>query len=177
MPEWVINASAEPIPKPYRFEPKEIALLHDLQRRSHLEAFDHRYQRMPLDDAEKEALQLLEYIVKEGTLVMFRGVELRFAPGEMWEVPNGTAAKIASFFPGKLVALGWQDVRDKDLDGIRKIHFETPEENIRLAIVAAERPNWKRDPVTMSVEDGMLQLGDGEFQGLPAGWNKPVPRA
>ena len=116
MPEWVKNDSDKPIPEPYEFTPDQKRLLFDLQRRKHLEAWDDRYKRMPLEPEERDILAMMESIIFHGTLVTFRGIELRFAPGQIYRVPDGTARAIAATNPEKLKALKWEDVRYLDYD-------------------------------------------------------------
>ena len=159
--DYVQNFSAFQIPEPYEFSQDEHRVLFDLQRRKHLTSWDDKYKRAPLSDEERAVLADMERRIKNGTLIRAGGRELKFAPGQIHQVPRGLGEKIVAMNSERLRRLNWKQVRELEIEPT-ELHFETPDENRALTyIVGANEDEARGAAPTIEYKDGMVRFGDG----------------
>jgi hypothetical protein len=166
--EYVQNHTDKPIPEPFSFTPEEKRLLHSLARRSHLTDYDDKHKRMPLSDEERATWDGFQARIRKGTLIRFAGREIPFAPGQIYEVPDGFAARLVALAPDRLKVLDWRQVRDLN-NPPPHIHFQTVEEAeaITLAVTSSGDDELKNAPMLVTMKDGMMRFGDGAWQAIP----------
>lgn len=168
--EYVQNYSNRPIPEPVEFSIVEKRRLSDCQRRAHLQDYDQVYKRDPLSDEERAWLEEQQVKILNARTIAYAGHELRFGPGQIYQVPRGHADRIVALNPGRLRKLTWAQVRVME-DPVTEVHIQTPEEAIAIAIAASDGGDdgIKSAVAQIEVKDGQFRFGEGAWQPLVRG--------
>lgn len=169
--EYVQNVSSHPIPEPYEPTNEERRKLNECERRAHLQDYDAVYKRDPLTDEEREWLAGEREKIRNARLIHYAGVEMRFGPGQIYQVPRGYADPIVALNPNRLRKLTWAQVKAMDAPHVREVHFQTPAEAQQIAVAVASGGDdglRSTDPI-IEIKDGSMRYGNGPWQPLARG--------
>lgn len=165
---YIKNISDRPIPEPQNYTAVELREKHGLERRQHLEAYDAKSDRAPLDETERARLEAYRRRDRDAQTIMIGGVEMRFAPGQVYEVPAEVVQTILAKNPDRLAVITYDEARNAHATEVR---LQTEHEARLLNhIVATGRTDVGN--TVIEYEDGLINRGgpgSTMWENCPAG--------
>ena len=157
MYDYVKNVSDKVIPESFKPNGEESRKLFQYQRRKHLQAWDDKYKRAPLDAVERLELEELETKIYFSQPVMIGGIEFKFKPGQIYRVPEGFGKRIVALRPDRLKVLSYEEAMADNRNSITNVHFQTKED--ALLLLAEISKGMDRDgkiPPLLQSEDDVV---------------------
>lgn len=162
--KYIKNVSDKPVPEPATYTAVELREKADYERREHLESYDPVKQRYPLAPPERDKLEMFRRRDKLAAPIILGGTELRFAPGQVYEVPAYIASRILSANE-RLQEISYDQARTESL--LAELHVETPADARRLAAVVSSGDDDILGRLAIDYKDGSMTRGGGIWETCP----------